>query len=250
MSNEFHTDVRDELASRSTKTSVNELRDRGMKTVRVIRSSQILSLIESAVDRALVEHGLIPTDGDRAAVVASSQGFLRQMANGEQPMGGIDPEQQRRLLEAEAEAEALKHQLAEREAELSQAEARSAELDAELRVLHQRAEAAAPDTLLEELKALRSDIQGVATQPAGGPAGEGELNDKIADLGKELGKELARIGRKVGIAPAEEAPADMSALFNEVPELESNLDTVAPKETKGTDVEEALKRMKSLKGGN
>ena len=72
---------------------------------------------------------------------------------------------------------------------------------------------------------------------------------ELQSLGAELTSQIERIGRKVGIAATDDAQADISGLFTSIPELESNLDAVEAKERKGSDVSDALARMKSLREG-
>ncbi len=250
MGKEFLSGVRDQLASRSTQTSLTELQGRGMKKVRVIRSSQILQLIQDAVDQAIDERGLVATEEERAELLESSKAIFQDLSKAQ----AQSQEDRARLDQSEQIIASLKGEVESRDLAVQQAESRAAELNAELQVLQKRAEAAAPDALLEELKALRSDIGGVKAAraveaaEADGKASE-MINDKLADLGKELGKELERIGRKVGIAPVDDGPADLSPIFNDNTELESNFENVEAKESKGTDVEEALARMKSLRQG-
>jgi hypothetical protein len=50
MATEYLSEVRSELNSRSTRTTLDELKRKGLEQVRVIRSSQILQMIESAVE--------------------------------------------------------------------------------------------------------------------------------------------------------------------------------------------------------
>lgn len=242
MSKEFLSEVRDELESRSTRTSLSELRDRGLKQVRVIRSSQILQLIEDAVDQAIETRGLDTSAEERDALVASSQQVFQELASQQ----AQTQQQERKVLEAEAEVEATRKELEDRDILLQEALSRQAELDAELRMFHQRENTAAPEALLDELRALRGEINGASGAQA--QVTTDLLNEKIADLGREIGGELERIGRKVGIAAADEAPSDLSAIFNSEIELESNLENVAAAESKGSDVSDALAKMKSLKG--
>lgn len=277
MSRQFLDEVKDQLATKSMHTTLQALQERGMQRVRVIRSSQILQLIETAVDRALLEHGLLPADDERDQVVQSTQQILHGMvhggAAGQRTVGAeaspeygdaegsseqeLLDEYRARLEESAQHLEYLQDQvaerdrtLAEREAEVQRAEARSAELNAELQVLHTRQHAANPDALLDELRALRQEIgqtaQVVAPMTDAPTAG---IESQIASLGQRLGEEIERIGRKVGVASgAEEQDADLSSLFQHMPQVaENNLDTVKAEERKGSDVADALARMKSLR---
>lgn len=258
MATEFLSDVRNELQSRSTRTSLDELKRKGLEQVRVIRSSQILELIEQAVDRALARRGAAAEPAERQELLQDSAAIFRDMLRTE--MQHQQGESQRqfqelkaRLERGSAELASLQQRLGERDAQLADSQARQAELDAELRVLRQRAQAGSSQDLLDELRALRKEIARPAVQePPTAPVealAAGALEQKLQSLGAELSSQLERIGRKVGAsAAADEAPVELSGLFQAIPELEGNLDAVEAKERKGSDVSDALARMRSLRG--
>jgi hypothetical protein len=242
MATEYLNDVRNELQSRSTRTTLDELKRKGLEQVRVIRSSQVLDLIEKAVERAFAKRGESADGPARAQLMQDSQQIFKEMLRSEM-------EQQRGT-----EVRAMQERLAEREAALAESRARQAELDAELRVLRQRASASSPEDLLDELRALRRDIgssQATAAAPVqpAEPAVDGAIAKKLESLGAELSSQIERIGRKVGVGSTEETPVEIAGLFTSIPDLESNLDAVEAKERKGSDVSDALARMKSLRQG-
>jgi hypothetical protein len=247
MATEYLSDVRNELQSRSTRTTLDELKKKGLEQVRVIRSSQILELIEQAVDRALARRGESADPAARQELLQNSAQIFRDLLRSEMQQGRAADDQRIDAMKSQmeryaAEMRALVDQVAQKDALVAEAKARQAELEAELRVLRQRSQAGSPEDLLEELRALRKEI---GKQPA--PAAAVGLEQKLQNLGQELTSQIERIGRKVGIGAAEESPADISGLFTSIPELESNLDAVEAKERKGSDVADALARMKSLK---
>jgi uncharacterized protein YhaN len=240
MATEYLSEVRDELNSRSTRTTLDELKSKGLEQVRVIRSSQILQLIERAVDGALKRRGQKLGAHDREGVVADSSKMFKEM------------------MDAQAQLAAMQQEVAARDAALNEAQAKQAELDAELRVMKSRKEGAAPQDLLDELRSLRQEIQSRPSAPAAaasaGPGGEvsGAIAEKLASLGAELSSQIDRIGRKVGVQSSEdEAPtAELANMFaTSIPEVESNMDSVEAEERKGSDVSDALARMKSLRKG-
>jgi putative sterol carrier protein len=281
MTNQFLDSVKDQLATRSTRTTLAALQERGMQKVRVIRSSQILQLIEEAVDRALHEQGLLAGEEQRNQVLQASQEIFQGMMQGQMaPTQAMAPGQDMapgqemvpgqmmmpgeaqqqagdaELLEEyrarqellEAENQQLRGEVSNRDLLVQEEQARSAELNAELQVLHTRQQSANPDSLLEELRLLRGEI-GRGQGDDQGAQAAGVLEEQIANLGQQLGQEIDRISRKVGVAAKETAPADLSALFNrDDPELESNLENVQTEEHKGSDVADALAVMRSLKG--
>jgi uncharacterized protein YhaN len=239
MATEYLSEVRDELNSRSTRTTLDELKSKGLEQVRVIRSSQILQLIERAVDGALKRRGQKLGAHDREGVVADSSKMFKEM------------------MDAQAQLAAMQQEVATRDAALNEAQAKTAELDAQLRVMKSRKEGAAPQDLLDELKALRQEIQTRPAAPAAAAAAGGEVSgaiaEKLASLGAELSSQIDRIGRKVGVQSSEdEAPtAELANMFaSSIPEVESNMDSVEAEERKGSDVSDALARMKSLRKGH
>jgi len=242
MATEYLSEVRSELNSRSTRTTLDELKRKGLEQVRVIRSSQILQLIERSVELALTRRGERLGAGERAGVVEESTKILNDMMRAE--------------ADARAQIAKLQTELAAKDAQISEAHAKRAELDAELRVIKTRQPGSSPQDLLDELKALRTEIQ-ARPAPAPAPAaaggeGGGALAEKLASLGAELSSQIDKIGRKVGVASVEdEAPtAELANLFaSSIPELESNMANVEAKERKGSDVSDALARMKSLRKG-
>ena len=230
-----------------------------MSRVRVIRSSAVLALIQEAVNRALSDRGLDDaSDEERERLAEASQeifqGMMSEQLNAvrEESKQLLD-EYRGRLQETEGRIQELECELTERDTALQAAQSRSAELTAELQVVRKREESAAPESLLTELRALRTDLENRPAAPAPAAAADDQVGDllqaKLDELGKELGGELARIGRKVGIANAEEAPEDLSSLFRNIEDVESNMDTLDAKESKGTNVDDALARMRRLKKG-
>lgn len=240
MSDNLQDEVRGELASRATPTTLNELKSKGLEKVRVIRSSQIVQLIEEAVDRALASRGIDADSIEREEVVAETQVHFRKALD------------QQKVLE---DVEDLRQTISEMQIALQGSEARNAEMHAQLLVQEKREEKANPDALLQELKALRSDIGGgasMAPKEEGDAAGGGALEDAIKNIGDNLGREIERIGRKVGIAAVEETEADLSSLAEFLPDAldDTNMDCVNAEERKAADVSDAVARMKSLRGGS
>ena len=249
MTTEYLGDVRSELQTRSTRTTLDELKKKGLEQVRVIRSSQVLELIEKAVDRALERRGESADPATRSALMQDSTKIFRDMLRTEmQQARGVDDkrnDEMRAQMEKHAgEMRGLLDQLAQKDTQVSEARAKQAELDAELRVLRQRSQAGSPEDLLDELRALRKEIGKPQLAAAAPP---GAIEQKLQSLGAELTSQIERIGRKVGVASAEETQADISGLFTSIPDLEGNLDAVEAKERKGSDVSDALARMKSMR---
>jgi hypothetical protein len=255
MATEYLDDVRSELQSRATRTTLEELKRKGLEQVRVIRSSQILALIEQAVDRAMTQRGESPEDAVKRDVLQDSAQIFRELLRDEMKQGrGPEAERmslmQTELQRRETELDSLRGRVAERDAQLAEARSRTAELDAELRVTRQRIQAASPQDLLDELRSLRKEIskpKGTEPGAGGGPAAAADLKRQIESFGAEISSQIERIGRRVGVGAAEETPTDLSGLFTSIPDLESNLDSVEAKVRKGSDVDDALARMRSLR---
>src|SRR6185295_9392975 len=163
MATEYLSEVRSELNSRSTRTTLDELKRKGMEQVRVIRSSQILQLIESAVEVALTRRGEQLGAQERNGVVEDSQKILKDMMRAEmsaaQSVSQKKIEEMRAAMsEASAQLQAMQAEAAAKDAQLSEAAAKQAELDAELRVIKGRQHGSSPTDLLDELRALRQEI--------------------------------------------------------------------------------------------
>lgn len=264
MATEYLSEVRSELNSRSTRTTLDELKKKGLEQVRVIRSSQILQMIERSVEVALAKRGANLSPKEKDGVVADSSKVLNEMMRAEmttaraQDAKKID-EMRAAMSAAQSQVQALTQQVAAKEALIAEAAAKTAELDAELRVIKSRAPGSSPTDLLDELRALRSEIHAKPSAPApaavvaGDPAVQGAIAEKLASLGAELSSQIDRIGRKVGVAAStnDDVPtAELASLFaSSIPEVETNMDNVEAKESKGGDVGDALARMKSMKKG-
>jgi len=257
MATEYLSEVRSELNSRSTRTTLDELKKKGLEQVRVIRSSQILQMIERSVEVALAKRGANLSPKERDGVVADSSKVLNEMMRAE--MTAARSQDAKKIDEMRQAMTALTQQVAAKEALIAEAAAKTAELDAELRVIKSRAPGSSPTDLLDELRALRQEIHAKPSAPApaaagaGDPATQGAIAEKLASLGAELSSQIDRIGRKVGVAAStnDDVPtAELASLFaSSIPEVESNMDSVEAKESKGGDVGDALARMKSLKKG-
>jgi uncharacterized protein YhaN len=257
MATEYLSEVRSELNSRSTRTTLDELKKKGLEQVRVIRSSQILQMIERSVEVALAKRGANLSPKERDGVVADSSKVLNEMMRAE--MTTARAQDAKKIDEMRAAMSALQQQVTAKEALIAEAAAKTAELDAELRVIKSRAPGSSPTDLLDELRALRQEIHAKPSAPApaaavaGDPATQGAIAEKLASLGAELSSQIDRIGRKVGVAAStnDDVPtAELASLFaSSIPEVESNMDSVEAKESKGGDVGDALARMKSMKKG-
>src|SRR5262245_61691926 len=91
MGTEYLNGVRDELQTRSTRTTVDELKRKGFEQVRVIRSSEILQLIGRAVDRAFAQRGEVAQSGDRSQMLEDSTQIFRDMLRTEmQSVRGVE----------------------------------------------------------------------------------------------------------------------------------------------------------------
>jgi uncharacterized protein YhaN len=258
MATEYLSEVRSELNSRSTRTTLDELKKKGLEQVRVIRSSQILQMIERSVEVALAKRGANLSPKEKDGVVADSSKVLNEMMRAE--MTTARAQDAKKIDEMRAAMSALQQQVTAKEALIAEAAAKTAELDAELRVIKSRAPGSSPTDLLDELRALRQEIHAKPSAPApaaaaaGDPATQGAIAEKLASLGAELSSQIDRIGRKVGVAASsggDDVPtAELASLFaSSIPEVESNMDSVEAKESKGGDVGDALARMKSMKKG-
>src|SRR5215510_13427189 len=112
MATEYLSEVRSELNSRSTRTTLDELKKKGLEQVRVIRSSQILQMIERSVEVALAKRGASLSPKEKDGVVADSSKVLNEMMRAEMTKASSA---------AQTKVQALEQQLAAKEAQLAEA---------------------------------------------------------------------------------------------------------------------------------
>src|SRR5262249_28818870 len=128
MATEYLSEVRSELNSRSTRTTLDELKKQGLEQVRVIRSSQILQMIERSVEVALAKRGANLSTKERDGVVEDSSKVLKEMMRAE--MTAARTQDAAKLDEMRQAMTALQQEVASKEAQLAEAAAKHAELDA------------------------------------------------------------------------------------------------------------------------
>jgi chromosome segregation ATPase len=258
MENSKLLDVRDVLRRNSYTTTLSDLMRRGRDRVRVVHANQIAALIEEAVFRMLGER---EGGGDVSEAVERTRAEFDQLLE----------ERARELEEARAALKDLDRTRAalgnlQQECDrLRQAEARALE---ECEALREALESgsteggggAASGSLLkmvsrlhEELAGIRASLGGAAGAAGAAQAPTGEIEKKIEAIASRLGDRLDRIGKKVGISSAVEVdPASLDRIFENEPEMESNLENLEMHEERGSDVSDAVQRARNLrrKGGS
>jgi hypothetical protein len=178
MATEYLSEVRNELNSRSQRTTLDELKRKGLEQVRVIRSSQIVQMIERAVDGALARRGQKLGAHERDSVVQDSSKLVKEM------------------MDAQAQLAAMQQEVAARDAALNEAQAKQAELDAELRVMKSRQAGGAPQDLLDELRSLRQEIQARPAAPAAAAAASSPRRSTASAARSAYSRRRTRLRRR------------------------------------------------------
>ncbi len=217
--------VREALAARSETTSLEELQHRGKKRLRVVRAEHVAEMIEEAVQRAIVESGLIAQSEADELVARSRKEFASVLAERQA--------EHRRLEEAEEELEVARERIATLEAGSAAGGGGASDASAEL---------------------LLKMFQRMAPQQAAAPdaAGANQLSAAIEQMTSAMNDRLEKMSRKMGISSAVEADAvKLDALFNDLDDgtTESNIDSMEVKKKTSSGIAANLERLKKLKGG-
>jgi len=251
MENAKLLDVREVLRRNSYTTSLSDLMRRGRDRVRVVHANQIAALIEEAVYRILGDRG---GEGEVAEAVERTRAEFDELLE----------QRARELAEARAalkDVDRTRAALANLEQEcdrLREAESRAQE---ECDALRQALESGSPGagassgSLLQMVSRLHEELSGIRSSLGGakGAAGEaqaptGDIEKKIEAIASRLGDRLDRIGRKVGVSSAVEVdPAVLDRMFENEPELESNLENLQMHEERGGDVSDAVEKARNLR---
>lgn len=225
--------LKEALTARSQSATLDELRSRGKRNVRVIRADDIAEMIATAVNHAVAESGLMAPDEVEALVAKSREQFRELMQRRE-----------REVAELRAATEALD----ECRAELAQAQVRIAELE--------QGEATPPNAgMMQYLMSELAELKAKAAAPAAPAAGLGAdaVAGALAQFSSAMSQKLENLGKKMGVSAAAEAGApDLAGLFKHGDEvkLESNMANVSVKAKSGAGISANLERLKKLKGGN
>lgn len=228
--------VKEALSAHSESTSLDELKSRGRKQVRVIRAEHIASMIQEAVERTVRDSGLVsPEDAHR--LITKSREEFKQLS---------------------VERAREHSELVELRNQLEAAQARVLEL--EQLVADQSAPAASGDganmemmmRLMNEVANIKSNMNQGGGQPAADGAGEQGLMAALDKLTSSMNDRLEKFGRKLGVSSAVDVgEANLESLFKHVDEvkLESNMDDVQVKSKQSSGIAANLERLKKLKGG-
>lgn len=225
--------LKEALTARSQSATLDELRSRGKRNVRVIRADDIAEMIATAVNHAVAESGLMAPDEVEALVAKSREQFRDLMQRRE-----------REVAELRAATEALD----DCRAELAQAQVRITELE-------RGAETPANAGMMQYLMSELAELKAKAVAPAAPAASTGAdaVAGALAQFSSTLNQKLESLGKKMGVSAAEEAGApDLAGLFKHGDEvkLESNMANVSVKAKSGAGISANLERLKRLKGGN
>lgn len=227
--------VKEALSARSESTSLDELKSKGRKKVRVIRAEHIASMIQEAVQRAVSESGLVSPEDAEHLVQKSREEFK-----------ALTVERQREHSE-----------LAELRQQLETAQARVNELES---LAGQGAAMAGGESpsmdmmmrLMNEMANIKANMGQGAGAGAGTEAAEQGLMGALDKLTASMNDRMDKFGKKLGVSSAVDVgEANLEGLFKHVDEvqLESNMDDVKVKSKQGSGIAGNLARLKKLKGG-
>ncbi len=232
MENSVET-FKEALTAKSQSATLDELKSRGKRNVRVIRADDIAEMIATAVNNTVFASGLMAPDEVEALVGKSREQFRELM--------------QRREREV-AELRAAQEELEECRAELAQARAQLAQPKED-------ADGGANAGVMQYLMSELAELKARAAAPAAPAAalGADAVAGALAQFSNTLNQKLESLGKKMGISAAAEASApDLGGLFkhNDDVALESNMANVKVKAKSGAGISANLERLKKLKGGN
>ncbi|MHC5064631.1 MAG: hypothetical protein ACYTG5_11735 [Planctomycetota bacterium] len=224
--------VKEALSARSESTSLDELKSKGRKKVRVIRAEHIASMIQEAVQRAVSESGLVSPEDAEHLVEKSREEFK-----------ALTVERQRE----HAELADLRQQLETAQARVSELEGMAGE---------GTAMAGGESPSMDMMMRLMSEMANIkANMGQGGGGGEGAEQGLMGALDKltaSMNDRMDKFGKKLGVSSAVDVgEANLDGLFKHVDEveLESNMDDVKVKSKQGGGIAGNLARLKKLKGG-
>src|SRR5262245_8982334 len=166
--------VKHALSEGAEKTTLTDLKSKGMDSVKVIRAGKVLELIEKAVDRALQDLGQDSAFQERQRLINESEKAFREMLK--ERSASLDPgrdqmtaEYKQRIADLEARGKSLDQSLKQAlEAESARREDLKAALADIEKLKRRRVE------LEEERDALRKQLEG------GG--GSGEFQAKLGEI--------------------------------------------------------------------
>ncbi len=225
-------DTRNALAAKSHKTTLEELKREGKDEVKVIKASDVASMIHETVCSVLKDTEML-SEEELQVLVDQGQVQFKYLVH-----------------ERQRERNKLEDQLSQVRAELDRAMSRVQELEGLL-----AAKPAGPDAATSEV--MQKLVQEMAAMKGGGGgdgAGGGGVDAMTSALDKlstTMNERLEKFGRKMGVSSATEAQdIDFGALYNRDDEvaMESNMDNVEAKKKTGGGIADNLAKLKKLKG--
>lgn len=239
--------VTEELAAKSQQVTLDELRDRGRKRVKVIKGADVASMITESVYRVLHDTQML-SDADMEVLVDRGAAEFKQ----------VFAERQRGIKQAE-------QSLNEVRIELKSAQSRVKELEALLVEAQSGAPAPAPasdstttsaasaegptaELMMQMMQEMADMKASFAQQQGGGAEGGAGMVEALDKISSNLDSRLEKFGRKMGISNAVEGEdVNLASLFNDDQEakLESNMGDVQVKKKTGGGIAGNLERLRS-----
>ncbi|MEE2886913.1 MAG: hypothetical protein VX951_05730 [Planctomycetota bacterium] len=235
-------EVSEALTARSTITSVDELARRGRKQVKVIRASDIATMITESVYEVVHE-----------AAVLNEQDVEQLVLRSRAELGSV-------LAARQAEA-ASRHDL---EVELDQLRTALADEQARIRELQESLANARRDPgpadphaaemmrhMVREMAEIKAGMAQRTVQQRTEPATAENIDAALDKIASSLDQRLDQFDRKMGIGKAVETQdVQFDTLFpdDDQASLESNIEDVELKKNTGAGIAGNLERLKKLKG--
>jgi hypothetical protein len=265
-------DVKEALTARSITASLDDLKSKGHRRVKVIRAEHIAAMVQEAVAKALGGSGMVSREEVDRLVDRSQHEFRQiiqereqQLAHAREVMLQLEHAKADRVrLQASLqevvedrgrfraqleEAIEERDRLAQRLVELGDSGAGAAGTPHE----HSAGNADLMLRLMNEVAELKASMTGRhAGGTAAGASGQSDaLAAALSKLAGSIDDRLEKFGRKIGISSAVEArEVNFKGLFDKDggKELESNMDQVQMKKKTEGSIHANLERLRKLKG--
>ena len=237
--------VTEELAAKSQQVTLDELRDRGRKRVKVIKGADVASMITESVCRVLHDTQML-SDADMEVLVDRGAAEFKQVFAERQR--GIK-QAERSLNEVRIELESAQSRVKELEALLVEAQS-GAPAPASDSTTTSAASAEGPtaELMMQMMQEMADMKASLVQQQGGGAEGGAGMVEALDKISSNLDSRLEKFGRKMGISTAVEGEdVNLASLFNgdQEAKLESNMGDVQVKKKTGGGIADNLERLRS-----
>jgi len=235
-------EVSEALTARSTVTSVDELARRGRKHVKVIRASDIATMITETVYEVVHEAAVL-NEQDVEQLVLRSRAELGSVLAARQAEAASRHD-------LEVELEQLRTALADRQSRISELEESLADARRDPGPVDPHA-AEMMHHMVREMAEIKASMAQRTVQQQIEPGTTENIDAALDKIASNLDQRLDQFGLKMGISNAVETQdVKFDTLFadDEQAMLESNIDDVELKKNTGAGIAGNLERLKKLKG--